>query len=129
MSHPFRSQLVTSRAYPVLLLEGIIGHRERHQLLRLLTWLVWLLVAIFLMVGISLLNLKSIFSYRWAILGIYFAVLVLLMLVFAFPPRANIQAWITFGDFQVQPSEFMKLGLIILLSSYFGNGQFVVGHS
>ncbi|MFH1170071.1 MAG: AAA family ATPase [Candidatus Vogelbacteria bacterium] len=53
MIHPFRSQLVTSRAYPILLLDGVIGHRERHQLLRLLTWLVFLLVVILAVASLS----------------------------------------------------------------------------
>jgi len=44
--HPFRSQLVTSRFYPVLLLDGLIGHRERHLLIRLLTWLVFLIITL-----------------------------------------------------------------------------------
>jgi ATP-dependent Clp protease ATP-binding subunit ClpC len=53
MTYPFRSQLVTSRAYPILLLDGVIGHRERHQLLRLLTWLVFLLVIILVVASLS----------------------------------------------------------------------------
>ncbi|MEK7621654.1 MAG: AAA family ATPase [Patescibacteria group bacterium] len=44
--HPFRSYLATSRFYPVFLLDGLIGHRERHILLRFLFWLVLLIVAI-----------------------------------------------------------------------------------
>lgn len=44
--HPYRPQLVISRFYPLLLLDGIIGHRERHLLLRLLAWLVFLIVIV-----------------------------------------------------------------------------------
>ena len=51
--HPFRLQLITSRAYPALLLDGLIGHRERHFLLRLFRWLIFLLVIILAMASLS----------------------------------------------------------------------------
>ncbi len=51
--NPFRSQLTTSHAYPLLRLDGLIGHRERHLLLRILTWLTLLLVLILLVASLS----------------------------------------------------------------------------
>lgn len=82
--------------------------------------LIWVSASIALMAFLSTLNLKSFFSYRWAVLGFYLAVLVLLVMVFFFAPRiANIRSWLVIGGFQFQPSEFMKLALIILFSSFF----------
>src|SRR3989344_6080178 len=50
---PFRSQLVTSRAYPLLRLDGLIGHRERHWLLHTLAWLAFLLALILIIASLS----------------------------------------------------------------------------
>src|SRR3989344_136688 len=51
--YPYRSQLVTSRFYPLLILDGIVGHRERHTLLRLLTWLVLSLIVVLIIASLS----------------------------------------------------------------------------
>ncbi len=82
--------------------------------------LVWIGIALAVMVGISILNLKSILSYRWVILSIYFSSLALLIATFFFAPRiANIRSWLVIGEFQFQTSELLKLALIILFSSFF----------
>lgn len=82
--------------------------------------LTWLVLAVAAMVGLSAVNLKSIFSYRWVILSVYCAALFLLVIAFFFAPTiANIRSWIVIGGFQLQPSEFLKLALIILFSSFF----------
>lgn len=51
--HPFRSQLVIARAYPFLFLDGLLGHKERHLLLRLSQWLISLLVVILTIASLS----------------------------------------------------------------------------
>jgi len=82
--------------------------------------LIWLVAALLLMLGLPLVNLKALFSYRWFILGIYFFILLLLIITYFVAPTIHgARSWITFGSFQIQPSEFMKAALIILLSSFF----------
>lgn len=82
--------------------------------------LIWVIAALALIFGLPLINLKAIFNYRWLILGIYLFVLFLLALTYLFAPViSGSRSWLVFGPVQLQASEFMKLALVILLSSFF----------
>ncbi len=82
--------------------------------------LIWVLLALILIFGLPLINLRAIFHYRWLILGIYFFVLFLLVVTYFFaPPISGVRSWLQVGSVQIQASEFMKAALIILLSSFF----------
>lgn len=82
--------------------------------------LVWGAGALVLLFGIPLLNVRALFQYRWVVSGLYFSVLVLLVITyFLAPPISGARSWIILGPFQIQASEFMKAALIVLLSSFF----------
>jgi rod shape determining protein RodA len=82
--------------------------------------LIWVTAAAVLIVGLPQLNLRAIFNYRWLILGIYFAVLVLLIVTYFIAPAINgTRSWLVVGPVQIQASEFMKAALIVLFSSFF----------
>lgn len=86
----------------------------------LIKQVVWLVVAIGLMVGLPLLNLRAIMSYKWIIFGIYGGLVSLLFITYLVAPViAGTRSWLVIGPLQLQPSEFMKAGLIILFSSFF----------
>ncbi|KKU18865.1 hypothetical protein A3A64_01205 [Candidatus Gottesmanbacteria bacterium RIFCSPLOWO2_01_FULL_48_11] len=90
--------------------------------------LVWLIPAIFLLVGLPLFNIKALLSYRWVFSSFYFLVLLLLVVTyFVAPVIGGARSWITLGTFQIQPSEFMKAALIILLSSFFAVRHIAIG--
>ena len=81
---------------------------------------IWVALALALIFGLPLINLRAIFNYRWLILGIYFFVLFLLVLTYFFAlPASGTKSWLQIGEVQIQASEFMKAALIILLSSFF----------
>jgi rod shape determining protein RodA len=82
--------------------------------------LVWVVFAIILSFGLTVINLRAVLNYKWVILGIYFFILALLIVTFLIGPTIHgAKSWLVFGKMQLQPSEFMKLALIILLSSFF----------
>ncbi len=84
--------------------------------------LVWVVLGLILIFGLPFLNLKAIFSYRGIIVGIYLLTLTLLLSTLVLAPRIHgSRSWLLLSGFQIQPSEFMKAALIILLSVFFAS--------
>jgi rod shape determining protein RodA len=79
----------------------------------------------------------SFFDYRWLKYKftnlILFALSVMsLLLVFINPEIANVHRWITFWNIQIQPSEFVKIFIIVCVSSifaYYNSAQLFVKKS
>jgi len=84
-------------------------YASRH-VLRFITGLV-------LMIGIALLDIRFIARLAWPS---YFVSLVLLVLVMRYGHIGKgAQRWIEFGGIQLQPSELMKIALVLALASWF----------
>jgi rod shape determining protein RodA len=77
----------------------------------------WVIGAIGIVIALicARLNYKSLLSLHWVIYGL--TCLALLAVKFAGTSALGAQRWITIAGFNVQPSEFAKLGLIISLAA------------
>jgi rod shape determining protein RodA len=78
--------------------------------------------AIFMLIGVVAMGLVAAVDYRryreWAV-PIYGFSVFLLLAVFAVGHKSKgAQAWFQIGSYQLEPSEFVKVGLIIALASY-----------
>src|SRR5206468_2212137 len=70
-----------------------------------------------LMVGIALVDIRFIARLAWPV---YLAALVLLVLVMLYGHLGKgAQRWIEFGGLQLQPSELMKVALVLVLAAWF----------
>jgi rod shape determining protein RodA len=83
--------------------------------------------AIFMLLGIGAMLVVAAIDFRrlrqFAVL-IYAGTLLGLMAVFAVGHKSRgAQAWFQFGSYQVEPSEFAKIGLIVALASYCALGR------
>ena len=82
--------------------------------------LIWIFIALALLIGLPLLNIKALLSYRWFIVGVYLLCLGLLVINFIIAPAVHgARSWIPLGPFKMQPSEFMQAALILIFSVFF----------
>jgi rod shape determining protein RodA len=81
---------------------------------------------IFVTAGLIVFAVSSFVDYRefrHQVAGIYIGILVLLGVVFFFPAVRNAQRWIDLGFFQLQPSEFAKIGVVLTLAAVLARPQ------
>jgi rod shape determining protein RodA len=78
--------------------------------------------AIFLVIGLALMVAVAAIDYRrlrdWALMIYGFTVLMLLAVYAVGHKSKGSQAWFQVGSYQMEPSEFAKIGLILALASY-----------
>jgi rod shape determining protein RodA len=78
--------------------------------------LLWFIFGFVLMLVVTFMNYKFLSEYS---LQIYIGFLLILLFTTIFGKTVrNTRAWLNLGLFAIQPSEFMKLGLVILLAKY-----------
>jgi len=77
---------------------------------------VWFIFGFLFMIVMALTNYQQLGDYSLHIYGILIVVL-LFTTIFGTPIR-NTRAWLNFGLFSIQPSEFMKIGLVLVLGKY-----------
>jgi len=78
--------------------------------------ILWFIFGFILMVGMTIINYQALGDYS---LQIYITLIIILIITTIFgTPVRNTRAWLNFGVFSIQPSEFMKLGLVVILAKY-----------
>lgn len=75
--------------------------------------LVFAVIGVILMFMISTVNYKVLEKFAWPIMAV---TVVLLIMVFMFPPINNAQRWIHLPFFNMQPSEIAKFSIVILFA-------------
>ena len=81
----------------------------------------FLLLGIIIMYFISKIDYKKYYKYASKIFLICFILIVLVL--FVGTERNGSKSWFGIGSFGIQPSEFMKLAMIIFTSKYLYNNQ------
>lgn len=81
--------------------------------------IIWIAISLGVFFFLSTIDFKFLRK-TGIIFGIYIAMLVVLFLLYLLGATVKgAQGWFSFGAFSVQPSEFAKLALILLLAKYF----------
>ena len=76
--------------------------------------ILWIAVGSILVLLLSYMDYRNLKRYIWHIYGI--GVTLLLIVRFAGKKTLGAQRWIAIGPFQLQPSEFVKVGIIIIIA-------------
>jgi len=88
--------------------------------------LLWFIIGFVLMIALTFVNYNWLGDYS---LHIFIVILLMLLFTVIFGrPVRNSKAWITLGVLSIQPSEFMKLSLIIILAKYLELREMEIGH-
>lgn len=86
----------------------------------------FLIVGLFLMHFVSKINFENYYKYSNKIFILCFILLILVL--FFGTERNGSKSWFGIGSFGVQPSEFMKLAMIIFTSKYLYNNRKEIGN-
>ena len=78
--------------------------------------ILWFVFGFIIMVLLTMINYEQLGDYGLHIYG-FLLVILLITTIFGTPIR-NTRAWLNLGLFSVQPSEFMKLAVVIVLAKY-----------
>jgi len=90
--------------------------------------LYWIAIAAMTAIVITFVDLRSFFSHKTVIRGLYLLIVATLIFAFFFAPRIKgNRSWIVIGSFQFQPSEFAKVALIIVLAYFFSKAHIGIG--
>ncbi|MBO7436015.1 rod shape-determining protein RodA [bacterium] len=81
--------------------------------------LLWLAMGLLLAVGVSL--IPHLFFHHYAAIIYGFSLLSLLAVLIFGQERNGAKAWLGFGSFGIQPSEFTKIAVIFLFGRYFAD--------
>jgi len=89
--------------------------------------IIWLGVGFFLMVATFSIDYRFLVRFAYVFYGVTLIILILVFVV-GFATRGS-QRWIALGFFSFQPSELMKLSLILALAKYFDEHKIEKGYS
>jgi len=78
--------------------------------------ILWFVFGFIIMILLTMINYEQLGDYGLHIYG--FLIFVLLLTTIFGTPIRNTRAWLNLGLFSVQPSEFMKLSVVIVLAKY-----------
>ncbi len=78
--------------------------------------IIWFIIGVIFMLVMSIIHYRALGDYALYIYGFFMFVLVITT-AFGRPIRGS-SSWLTFGYFSIQPSEFMKLSVVIVLAKY-----------
>ncbi|MBP6912165.1 MAG: rod shape-determining protein RodA [Candidatus Pacebacteria bacterium] len=90
--------------------------------------LIWIVISFFACVVCSKLDIRY-FKRTNFLVGLFLFFTTLLLLLFVFGHTANgAKSWFSVGGFSLQPSDFMKLVLVLILAKYFSRRHVEIGN-
>lgn len=102
-----------------LLQEGLAGHNYFFR------QMIWFVIGIVLTIGVAIIPKKVVFNLAYIVYGLG---IVALLATFLVKDSTGTHRWIRFGGFNFQPSEYMKVVVVIALAKYFSDHHRQIQH-
>lgn len=96
-------------------------HAAPHLMNLYKTQLLWYFMFIIVAVGISFIRPKNLI--RLSYLGYFFVFCLLVLVLFIGVEGMGAKRWIQLGSFRIQPSELMKVGIVLALARWFSKRE------
>ena len=100
--------------YALVTISTVFVYSATRQCGMVIKNILWIAVGSILVLLLSYMDYRNLKRYVWHIYGI--GVTLLLIVRFAGKKTLGAQRWISLGPFQLQPSEFVKVGIIIIIA-------------
>lgn len=93
--------------------------QDEHVMNLYKTQIIWYIISVFVGVLVSFIRPKTLYRYSYFL---YFFNILLLLMVLLFGKKVlGAQRWLAIGPMRLQPSEMMKVSMILALSRWFSN--------
>ncbi|MCK5072552.1 MAG: rod shape-determining protein RodA [Bacteriovoracaceae bacterium] len=85
--------------------------------------LMWFAISLSVAIGVSFIRMKNLFSYSYFIYG--FNIILLILVLVLGKKGMGAQRWLVLGALRVQPSELMKISVILALAKWFSRRHLI----
>lgn len=107
-------KMILSIVYALTIISTIFVYSATRQNGMVIRNILWIAIGTILVFAIASIDYKILKLYIWHIYGI--GAVLLLLVRFAGKKTLGAQRWIALGPFQLQPSEFVKVGIILIIA-------------
>ena len=107
-------KMILSIVYALTTISTILVYSATRQNGMVIRNILWIAIGTILVFAIASIDYKILKLYIWHIYGI--GAVLLLLVRFAGKKTLGAQRWIALGPFQLQPSEFVKVGIILIIA-------------
>lgn len=87
----------------------------------------WIGIGVVLCIGISITDVRFLRESRYVTVLYIFSLLLLLLVLMVGRTIKGAQSWFDFGAFSLQPTDFAKLFIVLVLSKYFARRHIAIG--
>jgi rod shape determining protein RodA len=90
---------------------------------------IWFILGFLIVFFLSNVDMRPVINYRSYLFGGYFiTLLIVISTLFFAPVIRQAQSWLVIGSFQFQPSELIKIALVIFLAYFFARRHIGIAH-
>lgn len=107
-------KMILFYVYVLVMISTIFVYSATRDTKYVINSLTWITLGTILLITVSLIDYKKVVPFIWHIYG--FCIFLLLVVRFAGKKTLGAQRWIKLGPFTLQPSEFVKIAIVVIIA-------------